>query len=184
MKSKLHSVVLITGPSVGGLGAEAALSLATGKPAALLLVGRSSSNCKAVVDMINSRAPATNVAFIQAEFGDFGSVRAAAEEILRLGYTIDGIIGNAAIMAAPYAKTEDDIESQFQINYLSHFLLINSLLEKGPQLEKPSVVLLGSSASPQTPFPTIDNFENYNFSVTSSLPRLFPARSRSHILII
>jgi NAD(P)-dependent dehydrogenase (short-subunit alcohol dehydrogenase family) len=43
---------------------------------------------------------------------------------------IDILINNAAIMACPYAKTEDGIESQFGTNYIGHFLLTNLLIGK------------------------------------------------------
>ena len=46
--------------------------------------------------------------------------------------------GNAGIMACPYTTTVDGFESQFAVNHLAHFLLVNLLL---PELRtgKPSV---------------------------------------------
>ena len=41
-------------------------------------------------------------------------------------------LGNAGIMACPYAKTIDGFESQFAVNHLAHFLLARSLV---PELE-------------------------------------------------
>ena len=57
-------------------------------------------------------------------------MRRAADAINHETEKIDILINNAAIMASPYAKTEDGIESQFATNYLGHFLLTNLLMEK------------------------------------------------------
>ena len=39
-------------------------------------------------------------------------------------------------MFGPFENTEDGYESQFQINYLSHFLLTNLLLERIKETSK------------------------------------------------
>jgi NAD(P)-dependent dehydrogenase (short-subunit alcohol dehydrogenase family) len=57
-------------------------------------------------------------------------VRRAAAAINNATSQIDILINNAAIMACPYAKTEDGIESQFGTNYIGHFLLTNLLIGK------------------------------------------------------
>lgn len=56
-------------------------------------------------------------------------MRRAAESISATVEKIDIVINNAAIMACPWSKTEDGIESQFATNYLGHFLLTNLLLD-------------------------------------------------------
>ena len=55
-------------------------------------------------------------------------------------------LGNAGIMACPYAKTMDGFESQFAVNRLAHFLLVRSLV---PELEagRPSRVVVVSSVA-------------------------------------
>lgn len=54
--------------------------------------------------------------------------------------------GNAGIMACPYSKTVDGFESQFGVNHLAHFQLVNLLL---PELRagKPSRVIVVSSVA-------------------------------------
>ena len=44
--------------------------------------------------------------------------------------SIDILINNAAIMACPFAKTADGIESQFGTNHIGHFLLTNLIMER------------------------------------------------------
>ncbi|KAI1617290.1 hypothetical protein EDD36DRAFT_159654 [Exophiala viscosa] len=56
------------------------------------------------------------------------SVREATTKILSEITQLHGIVNSAGIMATPYAMSEDDYESQFQTNYLSHWLLTYLLL--------------------------------------------------------
>jgi NAD(P)-dependent dehydrogenase (short-subunit alcohol dehydrogenase family) len=53
---------------------------------------------------------------------------------------LHGLINNAGIMGVPFAMTSDGYESQFQTNYLSHWLLTHHLLP-----------LLNSTAASSTP---------------------------------
>jgi NAD(P)-dependent dehydrogenase (short-subunit alcohol dehydrogenase family) len=64
------------------------------------------------------------------DLGSTASVRRAAAAINNETEKIDILINNAAIMASPYATTDDGIESQFATNYLGHFLLTNLLMAK------------------------------------------------------
>jgi NAD(P)-dependent dehydrogenase (short-subunit alcohol dehydrogenase family) len=122
--------VLITGPSQGGIGAETVLSLAHGNPRHLILVGRSQARAVPVIDSALQSNPEIKIDFIHVDIASQTSVRQAAAEINRIAEKIDILINNAAIMACPYSKTEDGIESQFATNYLGHFLLTNLLMDK------------------------------------------------------
>ncbi|KAL2004919.1 hypothetical protein VTN00DRAFT_2769 [Thermoascus crustaceus] len=156
-----NRIFLITGPSKGGLGAATAVSLAEGHPKALILVGRSRANAQPVIEEINQKAPNVKTLFIEAEFGNLASVRKAAEEICRLDVPIDGIVANAAVMAVPWEKTVDGIECHFQTNHLSHFLLVNLLLERVPRQQGSRIVVVSSSVRPDAPVP---KFDDWNFS--------------------
>jgi NAD(P)-dependent dehydrogenase (short-subunit alcohol dehydrogenase family) len=63
----------------------------------------------------------------ELDLGDLASVRAFAERFLASGRSIDMLINDAAIMAAPLARVGDGWESQFAINHLGHFALANLL---------------------------------------------------------
>ncbi|KAI1176044.1 hypothetical protein F4777DRAFT_292199 [Nemania sp. FL0916] len=125
-----NKTVLITGPSEGGVGAEIAISLAHASPSLLILAGRNEDKIKPVIQKIREINASVQVKFIQLDLSSQDSVRSAAESISSTVEKIDIIINNAAIMACPWAKTEDGIESQFATNYLGHFLLTNILLDK------------------------------------------------------
>ncbi|KAB5577721.1 hypothetical protein GE09DRAFT_529524 [Coniochaeta sp. 2T2.1] len=125
-------IFLITGPSAGGIGGETATSLAAGRPAMLILLGRSQSRVQPIIDAITSTSPSTAVKFVQVDLSVLSSVRAAAATILSDTDIphIDVLINNAAIMASPLARTPEGFESQFASGYLGHFVLTNLLLPK------------------------------------------------------
>ncbi|KAK9327159.1 hypothetical protein V1520DRAFT_66095 [Lipomyces starkeyi] len=130
------STVVITGPSAGGIGAETAITLASGSPSLIILTGRTESNIIPVISEIDTKYPSVLVKFIPLDLSSQASVRSAAAKINESVQKIDFLINNAAIMAAPYSKSVDGIESQFATNYIGHFLLTNliigKLLKAGP----------------------------------------------------
>ncbi|KAI0860229.1 hypothetical protein F4860DRAFT_224051 [Xylaria cubensis] len=125
-----NKTVLITGPSEGGIGAEIAISLAHANPFLIVLAGRTEDKIKPVVRKIREINTSVQLNFVELDLSDQTSVRRAAERISATVNKIDIIINNAAIMACPWHKTKDGVESQFATNYLGHFLLTNLLLEK------------------------------------------------------
>ena len=122
-------IVLITGPSDGGIGAETAFSLAAGSPACILLAGRSLSKIQPVIDRISGAYPDVQTQFFPLDLSSQNAVREAAANINESVQSIDILINNAAIMACPFAKTVDGIESQFGTNHIGHFLLTNLIMK-------------------------------------------------------
>ncbi|KAK7894874.1 hypothetical protein LTR67_005613 [Exophiala xenobiotica] len=72
------------------------------------------------------------------------SVVAGATHILKQCTSLHGIVNSAGIMATPLAMSQDGYESQFQTNYLSHWLLTYHLL---PLLESTATAMARSSSS-------------------------------------
>lgn len=68
------------------------------------------------------------VHYERLDIGSMKSVRQFADAVKRKFTKIDILINNAGIMAAPFALTVDNFESQLAINYLGHFLLTHLLL--------------------------------------------------------
>ena len=122
-------IVLITGPSDGGIGAETAFSLAAGSPACILLAGRSLSKIQPVIDRISGAYPDVKTQFFPLDLSSQNAIREAAANIIKSVQSIDILINNAAIMACPFAKTVDGIESQFGTNHIGHFLLTNLIMK-------------------------------------------------------
>ncbi|WP_433467484.1 SDR family NAD(P)-dependent oxidoreductase [Spirillospora sp. CA-128828] len=63
----------------------------------------------------------------ELDLADQRSVTAFAERFLGTGRAIDLMIGNAGIMAAPETRVGPGWESQFAVNHLGHFALVNRL---------------------------------------------------------
>eukprot|EP00276_Gloeochaete_wittrockiana_P007879 CAMPEP_0184663584 /NCGR_PEP_ID=MMETSP0308-20130426/48776_1 /TAXON_ID=38269 /ORGANISM="Gloeochaete witrockiana, Strain SAG 46.84" /LENGTH=89 /DNA_ID=CAMNT_0027106409 /DNA_START=12 /DNA_END=277 /DNA_ORIENTATION=+ len=83
---------------------------------------RSQSGETAAED-INSRGIPGHARFAKLDLMSLKSVRQFSAGLVEEGQPIDVLINNAGIMIPPYALSEDGFESQFQTNYLGHFLL-------------------------------------------------------------
>lgn len=122
--------VLITGPSDGGIGAETALCLASQSPSTLILAGRNKAKIQPVIDKITQLSPDVKSIFVELDLSSQTSVRSAAAEINAQVEHIDVLINNAAIMACPFSRTEDNLEIQFGTNFIGPFLFTGLLLPK------------------------------------------------------
>ncbi|KAJ9048317.1 hypothetical protein DSO57_1036294 [Entomophthora muscae] len=81
---------------------------------------------------------------IKLDLADFSSVRFFAEEFKKKNLPLHLLINNAGVMNLSSDEiTKDGHELHFQVNYLSHFLLVDLLL---PYLTKddPRIIFLGS----------------------------------------
>ena len=106
------------------------MSLAAGSPACILLAGRSLHKVQTVIDRISVARPDVKTGFVPLDLSSQRAVREAAANINESVQSIDILINNAAIMACPFAKTVDGIESQFGTNHIGHFLLTNLIMER------------------------------------------------------
>ena len=161
----MYITVLITGPSEGGIGAETAFSLAAGSPACILLAGRSLPKIQPVIDRIRTAYPDVQTKFIALDLSSQNAVREAAARINQSIQTLDILINNAAIMACPFAKTADGIESQFGTNYIGHFLLTSLIMEKLIAGESARIVNVSSSAHRMADV----QLDDWNFEVCGPL---------------
>lgn len=67
--------------------------------------------------------------YLHIDLLSLDSVEEAATEFKQLEKSLHLIILNAGIMAVPYAKTVDGFEVQLQTSYISHFLLVDRLID-------------------------------------------------------
>ncbi|KAA1427624.1 oxidoreductase [Nocardioides antri] len=129
MPEQTGRTVLVTGPTIGGLGHYTALELAR-RGARVVLAGRTPAKVEATVAEIRAQVPDAELETLQLDLASLASVRHAAAAAARFG-AIDVLVNNAGVMGTPYSRTEDDLEQQMATNHFGPFLLTGLLL---PQL--------------------------------------------------
>jgi NAD(P)-dependent dehydrogenase (short-subunit alcohol dehydrogenase family) len=112
---------IVTG-GYSGLGIETVAALAAAGSRVIVPARRPEAAWAALDDR-----GLTAVEVEALDLTDLVSVRAFAERFLATGQSIDILINNAAVMAAPEARVGDGWESQFATNHLGHYVLTNLL---------------------------------------------------------
>jgi NAD(P)-dependent dehydrogenase (short-subunit alcohol dehydrogenase family) len=121
--------IVVTGPTIGGLGHHTALELAR-HGGRLVLAGRTPAKVDETVAAIRAEVPDAQLETLQLDLASLDAVRHAAAAAARFG-AIDVLVNNAGVMGTPYARTEDGLELQMATNHFGPFLLTGLLL---PQL--------------------------------------------------
>ncbi|ANB14388.1 Env9p [Sugiyamaella lignohabitans] len=137
-------VVLVTGATWGGIGADNARVIAASGAKLVIITGRSQAKLDETIENIQKQTPNAIVRGLILDLSSFKSVRKAAEEVNAYAEDIDVLINNAGVMACPYSKTEDGFEMQFGTNHLGHFLFTNLILKKLLATPHPRVVNVSS----------------------------------------
>lgn len=133
---------VVTGPTLGGLGFDTALELAR-HGARVVLAGRTLAKLDAAVEAIAAEVPGVRPDTLLVDLSDLDSVRAAGKAAGDLG-PIHLLVNNAGIMASPYRRTADGLESQMATNHFGPFLLTGLLLEQLVASGEGRVVTLSS----------------------------------------
>lgn len=119
--------IIVTGANTG-IGYEAALDFAK-RGANVILACRNETLGNEAVEKIKTESQNDNVELEQLDLGSLANTRAFAERILRKLERLDILVNNAGIAGVDYKLTSDGFETQFQVNYLSHYLLTRLLLD-------------------------------------------------------
>jgi NAD(P)-dependent dehydrogenase (short-subunit alcohol dehydrogenase family) len=133
---------VVTGPTVGGIGFHTALELAR-HGARVVLAGRTPTRLDAAAEAITAEVPRAALDTLVVDLSDLTSVRAAGDAAAGLG-PIHLLVNNAGIMATPYRRTADGLESQMATNHFGPFLLTGLLLDQLVASGEGRVVTLSS----------------------------------------
>ena len=132
---------VITG-ATSGIGKETALALAKKDHAVYMLV-RDLVKGEEVRQEIISKSNNQNIYLIACDLADLQSVRDAAGILRSSLLAINGLINNAGGIFKNYAESTNGYEMTFAVNYLGHFLLVQSLM---PLLERGQARIINLSS--------------------------------------
>jgi NAD(P)-dependent dehydrogenase (short-subunit alcohol dehydrogenase family) len=152
---------IVTG-GYSGLGIETVAAL-SGAGATVIVPARRPDVARAALDLRGIGGPGVvgQVEVGQVEVGrvevgqvevdeldlaDLASVRAFSGRFLASGRSLDILINNAGIMAAPESRVGEGWESQFATNHLGHYVLTNLLWPALIAADNARVVSLSSTA--------------------------------------
>ena len=165
--------ILVTGVSAG-LGIETARSLAA-HGADVVGAARDLKKAETATAEAQSDAAAGggSLELVALDLASLRSVRACADDLLSKGQFFDLIIANAGVMATPFGRTADGLETQFGTNHLGHFVFVNRIAP----LIRPGGRLINLSSAGHR-FSNVD-LEDPNFGRTSYDPFVAYGRSKT-----
>nr|XP_023026933.1 retinol dehydrogenase 11-like [Leptinotarsa decemlineata] len=118
---------LITGANTG-IGYETALDFAK-RGARVILACRDEKRARQACNQIMKETNNTDVVYKLVDLASFKSVRKFAEDVNNTEERLDILVNNAGAGRLGNQRTEDDLPIILQVNYFSHFLLTNLLLD-------------------------------------------------------
>ena len=122
-----HRLVIITG-ATSGIGYATARKYAS-HGADILCINRNEKNSKELCKSLASEF-STKCSYLIADFSKLSDVHAVGKQLTLLDRNINVVIHNAGVYITNKTLTEDNIETVFQTNYLSAFILNYYLREK------------------------------------------------------
>lgn len=117
-------VVAVSG-STGGIGRELCRYLAK-MGAKLILLDRNPKRSEALIEELRTSYPELCAQHVTVDLEDIAAVRAAADELIRVG--IDYLILNAGAYSIPRHKCTTGYDNVFMINFVSPYYLARRLL--------------------------------------------------------
>jgi len=121
-------VALVTGAN-SGIGLETARELAR-RGARVIMACRDEARALAARDDVISDTKNSNVHVKLLNLASLRSVRSFAEQFNQNEERLDILVNNAGVFSSERHLTEDDLELDFGVNHIGHFLLTRLLLDK------------------------------------------------------
>ncbi len=156
-------ICLITG-ATDGVGKSTALRLAK-RGFRVVIAARSASKAEALKTEIAAATGTNDVEYITADLASLRQVRRLSEVFRERHVTLDVLINNAGVFLPNRTETEDGYETTYQVNYLSHFLLTQLLLEPLEKSAQGRIINLSSSVHSMGKFDLLNLQSKRHFSV-------------------
>lgn len=125
----LRGKVCLVSGATGGLGQAAALGLAR-MGASIIIIGRNPEKIEATLSLLREETGNNRSAGFQADLSSQAQVRRVADEINARYPSIDVLVNNVGATLMQYQTSADGIEMTWAVNYLSHILLTDCLMER------------------------------------------------------
>jgi retinol dehydrogenase 13 len=138
-----HRLVVITG-ATSGIGLATARKYAS-HGAEILCINRNEKKSKELCETL-TREFGSKCCYLIADFYKLSDVHAVAKHLSFLDKNIDVLIHNAGVYLTTKTFTEDHIETVFQTNYLSTFILNYYLREKLKNQKNGRILFVNSEA--------------------------------------
>lgn len=124
--------ILITGATNGmGKGVAKELLSLDNQKHEIIILCRSKERGNKVIEEFKNTTSNNNISLILCDLSKISDVKNAINEIQSKHTFLDSIFINAGLgYAEKRIETEDGLDSHFQVNYLSQFMLTLNLLEK------------------------------------------------------
>lgn len=119
------TLALVTGASAG-LGLETVRALAS-RGASVVAAARDSGKAEKALGAAGVEVGGP-VRIEEVDLADLASIRACTDRISAETDRLNLLIANAGVMACPEGRTADGFETQFGVNHLGHFVLVNRLV--------------------------------------------------------
>ncbi|XP_020106233.1 short-chain dehydrogenase TIC 32, chloroplastic [Ananas comosus] len=119
---------IITG-ATSGIGAETARVLAK-RGLRLIIPARDVKRAAEVRERIRRESPTAEIVVIEMDLSSIASIRRFCARFLALGLPLNILINNAGKFCRRPQFTDDKYEMTFATNYLGHFILTETLIEK------------------------------------------------------
>lgn len=130
---------IVTGGSEG-IGASAARQAAEGG-ARVICVARDAKKLEAFASSVQSPIP---VRYFTADFSKTRDVYALLDKIRSEGLTFDVLVNNVGIQKHQMVLTDEEMETSFVTNILSHHILVKGLLESHMLKDDATVIEVSS----------------------------------------
>lgn len=140
---KLEDKVAIVTGGGSGIGKQLVIDLAK-RGCKVYTTARNQEQAKATEQDIRQSSKSELVHCLVCELDKFSSVKSFVAAFKKKEEQLHYLVHNAGVMMCDFNKTEDGHEEQFQVNYLSPFLM-TSLLQDYLKNSTPSRVLLATA---------------------------------------
>ena len=136
-------VSLVTG-GTDGIGRAVALELARGGDR-VLFVGRSRERGAQVLAALREAGPGADHAFLPADLSMMGETARVADTVAAMAPRLDAAVLCAGILSAVPEWTEEGLERNFALNYLTRYLLARRVLPALAEAPSGRLVLVANA---------------------------------------